>query len=101
MTPSELNDRMMTGDAVPLSADEWDAVAGDFEVLERHDTLVAGDLLVVATEHGPAAVERPRDDQRVVRLLGNDERVKSFVARRMAEYERMWDGCGCRIDYLS
>ena len=29
------------------------------------------------------------------------DRKARFVAERMDQYERMWDGCGCRIDYYS
>jgi hypothetical protein len=25
--------------------------------------------------------------------------AQQFVADRMAQYERMWDGCGCRVRY--
>jgi len=46
-----------------------------------------------------AAVEQPRPDERVVRALGDAEAVRAFVHARMEKYERMWDGCGCRIDY--
>ena len=44
-------------------------------------------------------VEAPSRDARVGRLLGSREAVRRFVEKRMEEYERMWDGCGVKVDY--
>ncbi len=76
-------------------------MAEDFEEVERHSTFLAGDLLIVPVEHGFAAVEQPSPEERVVRRLHGDQDVRQFVQQRMDEYERMWDGCGCKIDYYS
>jgi hypothetical protein len=35
----------------------------------------------------------------VIRRLADEAAAARFVADRLATYERMWDGCGCRIDY--
>jgi len=36
----------------------------------------------------------------VARLLGDAEEARAFVERRMEEYERMWDGCGVKVEYF-
>jgi hypothetical protein len=67
--------------------------------VERHPTQLAGDLLIVTLGGGLAAVESPSREARVARHLGGPEEVDSFVKQRLDEYERMWDGCGVKIDY--
>jgi hypothetical protein len=99
MSPSELADRLRDERIVVLGAGEWSAVAGGLEVIARHDTGVAGDLLIVRVDGGVAAVEEPKADERVVRRLADDEEARRFVESRLEAYERMWDGCGCKIDY--
>ena len=99
MTEAQLNKRLLEEGIVPLSASEWAAVTSEFVEIQRHPTFIAGDLVIVRTEGGLAAVEQPSPDQRVVRRLSDLDEVREFVQRRKAEYERMWDGCGCRIDY--
>ncbi len=96
----DLESRMRREPVVALSESEWNAVAGGFEVAERHDTLVAGDLLVVRWTGGLAAVEEPGPGRRVVRRLDGLAGARNFVAGRLATYERMWDGCGCKVDYF-
>jgi hypothetical protein len=99
MTRKELSRRLKAGRIVPLSVAAWTAVAGEFEQVERHDTLIAGDLLIVRTDAGLAAVEQPNSGERVVRQLGSVREAKAFVQQRLDLYERMWDGCGCKVDY--
>lgn len=99
MSAEALEQRIADERIVPLTTAEWDAVAAWFEEVERHHTMIAGDLLVIRSGAGLAAVEQPTPDARVVRLLDDAATVRTFVAQRMAQYERMWDGCGCRVDY--
>jgi hypothetical protein len=99
MTPEELNRRLASDHIVRLSADEWEAAAPGLEEVERHDTFIAGDLILVRTDHGLAAVEEPKSGERVVTRLGDAPTAAAFVEERLSDYERMWDGCGCRIDY--
>lgn len=101
MTPRELERRLQTQRVVTLSKDEWTAVASAFPVQHRHTTGLRGDLLIVRTNVGPAAVEEPKPHERVVRLFDGENDIGPFVTDRLAAYERMWDGCGCRIDYYS
>ena len=45
------------------------------------------------------AVEAPSKGARVARVLGGEAEVRAFVEGRLKEYDRMWDGCGVKIDY--
>ena len=99
MSPEELNRRLAGDHIIRLSADEWEAAAPGLEEVERHDTFIAGDLILVRTDHGLAAVEEPKAGERVVTRLGDAATAAAFVEERLSDYERMWDGCGCRIDY--
>ena len=101
MTTEELHRRLESERIVPLPASDWAELAGDFDELESHDTLVAGYLLIVRGASGLAAVEQPSHDERVVRLISDDQEARRFVQDRLEQYERMWDGCGCKIDYYA
>jgi hypothetical protein len=92
--------QLRLGSTVALSAKEWDEIAPHFSVVERHDTQLAGDLLIVRLDNEYAAVEEPSRNARVARLLVDMDEVRVFVEKRLSEYERMWDGCGVKVDYL-
>ena len=100
-TAGELVERLQEQPVVTLDAREWIDISEQFDEVERHSTLSGGDLVVVRLATGYAAVEQPTRDKRVIRRLANIEEVRRFVANRLEDYERMWDGCGCKIDYYS
>ncbi len=99
MTIEEFREKVATGGTVPLSADEWKDISDSFPEVERHNTQLAGDLLIVDMAGQLVAVESPSREARVARLLGGAEEARAFVERRLEEYERMWDGCGVKVDY--
>jgi hypothetical protein len=99
VNPIEFKHRLSRGGTVPLSRKEWEELAPHFSVEERHRTQLAGDLLIVRVGEELVAVEAPSKDARVARVLGDVADAQAFVQKRMEEYERMWDGCGVRVDY--
>ncbi|UCF20316.1 MAG: hypothetical protein JSU87_02590 [Gemmatimonadota bacterium] len=99
MTADELDLRLEVERIVPVAASEWSAVAERFEEMERHPTGVAGDIVIIQVAAGLAAVEQSSPAERVVRRLGGPDEARRFVEQRLEAYERMWDGCGCKIDY--
>ena len=101
MTAEDLCHRLDTERFVTLPSAEWETVAGAFQEVERHFTVLAGDLLIVRGPDGLAAVEEPRRGERVLRRLPDEEAAQEFVRDRLESYERMWDGCGCKVDYYS
>lgn len=100
MTPELLDQRLHDEGIVSLETAEWEALAPAYDELERHATHLAGDLVIVQTASGPMAVEEPSLRERVVRLIGDEpDAVRAFVKDRLDTYERMWDGCGCKVEY--
>jgi hypothetical protein len=99
MTIEELDARLEAERIVELPAATWLELAPALEEVERHATGLAGDLVIVRSAGGLAAVEQPAPDARVVRRLAGADQARALVARRLDTYDKMWDGCGCKVDY--
>jgi hypothetical protein len=99
LQPGTLRTRLETEVVVVVSNDLWEQDGHTFPEVERHVTGVAGDLVIVRVDDVLAAVEAPTPHERVIRRLGGAADVAAFVTRRLAQYERMWEGCGCKVDY--
>lgn len=84
----------------PADAEEFGALLEAGAVIRRVDTRLAGALEVLDLDDRFLIVERTLKGQTVVRRLLDRAETDRFVNDRLATYERMWDGCGCRIDYL-
>jgi hypothetical protein len=77
-------------------------LVASFETLRAQDTGIAGLIRVIRTEAGPAVAEYPTSSPlAVIRPFSSMEEAQAFVDERLETYERMWDGCGCRIDYFT
>jgi len=99
MTIEELDARLDAERVVEMPDAQWKRLAAVVDEVERHATGLAGDLLIVRTAGGLAAVEQPAPDARVVRRLTGSREARALVARRLETYDKMWDGCGCKVDY--
>jgi hypothetical protein len=99
MTADDLTRRVLAEGIVTLEATQWRDVEEAFEEVERHDTFIAGELVIARRQGVLVAVERPTTGMRVVRRLGDEEEMRGFVRDRLDTYERMWDGCGCKVEY--
>lgn len=100
MTTEELERRVLAEGIVSLAAAEWGTLEGALEEIERHDTFISGDLVIGRYGGVLVAVEEPAPDKRVLRHLADEAEARRFVKERLDTYERMWDGCGCKVDYF-
>lgn len=101
MTQSEFKELLGSQPVVIIAPADWPDLSAIFTEIERHDTGFAGALVLLQSEEGLAALEQPSAERWVVRRLGDRSEADRFVQDRLAQYERMWDGCGCRIDYYA
>ena len=84
--------KLAAGEILTLKPGDWEAVAGDFKVVESHETGMAGQLQIVKRGRKVAAVEHPDPKTVVLRPLSSMAECRGFVCDRMAAYDRMWDG---------
>jgi hypothetical protein len=91
--------RLASGGVTVLGREEWESVSDSFDVVLSLDTMVSGMIILLRYEGGFAVVEEPGPGERVLRGFDDEASARRFVEERMDTYERMWDGCGCRIDY--
>ncbi len=96
---SDVLARLAAEQVLRLDGGTWAALADAFVARERHPTGLAGDLIVAEAPPGLKAlvgIETPEssDDGLVVylRLFADETQASAWVARRLAQYERMWDG---------
>jgi len=96
---ARLSDLLARGDIVWISPGERDEVEALAEVVEIPGATFAGGPVILRTGDRLAALEQGRADAWVLRPFEDETGARTFLARRREEYDRMWDGCGCRIDY--
>lgn len=71
------------------------------EVLREDDTHLAGWIRILAVGDSILVQEETPKGEVLVRRMPSRESAERFVGLRIQSYERMWDGCGCKVDYYA
>jgi hypothetical protein len=89
------------GDAsrLDLSPDELAGLLEEAELVREEDTCISGMIRVLCLRNIVLVQEETPDREVLVRIRPTREAAEEFVAHRLETYERMWDGCGCKVDY--
>ena len=80
-------------------AQTWEAILLRAGVLREEDTTLAGPIRVLAFDGDLWVQEQAPDGRILLRRFDDRAAADAFVDRRLEIYDRMWDGCGCKIDY--
>lgn len=91
----ELSDASRLG----LSPDELVGLLEAAELVREEDTCISGMIRILRLKNIILVQEQTPDHEIVVRIRPTVEAEEEFVAGRLETYERMWDGCGCKVDY--
>ncbi len=95
----DIAEKLRRARLVVLTTDTAQAITEGARVVARHHTLGAGDLVILGWLDMRVVIECADADTSILRRFEDEREVERFVQRRLDQYERMWDGCGCRIDY--
>jgi len=69
------------------------------ELLIERDTFMSGTISLFKFKHVFIVQEISSKKDLVLRKYKNLGSAQDFISKRMDIYEKMWDGCGCKIDY--
>jgi len=82
-----------------LSPDELEGLLETAEIVREEDTCISGMIRILRLRNTVLVQEETPDREIVVRTRPTVEAAEEFVAGRLEIYERMSDGCGCKVDY--
>ncbi len=92
--------RLRGARAVELEPDEARTLVEAGRLVREVDTRLAGMLRVLELDGALVVQEQTTRGRHVARVVPSLEAAEALICDRLAVYERMWDGCGCKVDYL-
>lgn len=99
LSAHEVVERTRTLPLVTLDERSLDALLKAAEIIRDADTCLCGRIRILSLEGSVMVQEQTQEGRILVRRLGSQEAAQSFVDDRLATYDRMWDGCGCKVNY--
>jgi len=85
---------------VPIEDGDLVSLLQAAEVVRAEDTQMAGMLRLLRLGGQYLIQEQTPDGRILVRGQPSREAAERFFEDRLETYERMWDGCGCHVEYF-
>lgn len=78
---------------------ELDEFLDSVTVAETHDSNLGGMMRILKHDDNLFFQEITDKGEIAVRKMRGIIEAQNFINDRLNTYDRMWDGCGCRVDY--
>jgi hypothetical protein len=96
----ELVAKLQSPAPLPIDRETLIEILEAAEVLRQDDTCVAGWIRILSVDGVILVQEETPEGNALARRMPSIEKANDFVSDRLRSYERMWDGCGCKINYF-
>ena len=91
----------LQNDVLRLEPTELDALLAATALVREDDTHFAGMIRLLELEGALFMQEQhPESKELLVRRFQDRQAADAFIQDRLDTYERMWDGCGCKVHYF-
>jgi hypothetical protein len=101
MTSRELLRAFENKTAVTLDLEGHTGLLESAILVREEDTRMSGWIRILEWDGVVLIQEETRGGEILVRKMATLEDADTFVKDRLDTYERMWDGCGCKVDYYA
>jgi len=95
----DLLNKLYSQTIVILNEKDLNCFLQDAEVLEEEDTFFRDKIRIIQSKNIFFIQERSNKEEIIVRRIESLEGGQLFIKNRLAVYENMWNGCGCKVDY--
>ena len=84
-----------------ISPDELDQLRQNSKLIMQKDTQMSDFIRILLVNEIYIIQEYSKKGEIILRRFDSEADAREFVSARLQIYEKMWDGCGCKIDYYS
>ncbi len=88
-----------TKNIVLISSQELNTLLSLVEIILEANTLLSHMIRILKVNVTFWVQEKSPKNEILLRTFVSEKAAKEFVDNRLQIYEKMWDGCGCKIDY--
>ena len=84
-----------------ISEEDLDELLSTSELLVEENTYMSDKIRLLKYRDQLILQEKTTKDEYIIRSMNTKEDAEKFINERLEIYNRMWDGCGCKIEYYS
>jgi hypothetical protein len=99
MKPKDLLKKFNVKKVLLLPVAELEALLNTGEIIVEKDTIVNGKVRILNLAGSILFQEITAKDELALRKFTRLKDAENLVNDRLAVYENMWNGCGCKVNY--
>jgi len=82
-----------------ISEPELNELLSQSKMISEEDTYISDKIRLFEFEDDLIIQEKTTKDEYLLRVMKTKKEAEEFIKQRLEIYNRMWDGCGCKVDY--
>ena len=82
-----------------INEDDLNNLLSDSKIIIEKDTLISDKIRLLKFEDDFFIQEKSNKNEIIIRIVNSNSEGEIFINNRMETYDKMWDGCGCKVDY--
>ena len=98
---NEVLAQFQSQEVVFLPGEKLSQLLDSVNILLETDTLMSDFIRLLKYKDKYFIQEKSPKNEVLLRLFSAENSAKDFLDERLRIYEKMWDGCGCKINYYS
>ncbi len=99
ISEKEIVDNLKTNKKVYVPVKMLDDILSQAEVEYEHNTLISDYIRIIKLNDNIVVQEKTDKNEIALHLFDDEKEAEKFVDERLEIYEKMWDGCGCKVKY--
>ena len=84
-----------------IKKEDLEELLSQSKVIIEKDTLISDKIRLLKFEKELLIQEKTTKNEFIIRLMKTKKEAEDFIKQRLEIYDRMWDGCGCRVEYYN
>ena len=96
---SKLNIVLQKNNYLMITKIELNELLLKSQIIVEKDTLISDKIRLLKLNNQLILQEKPKKDEYLIRMVKSLKEGEELIKQRMEIYDRMWDGCGCKVNY--
>ncbi len=96
---NDLIDSLKDTKKMYFPVNELDLILSQSEILFEQHTLISDFIRIIKIDNRIIVQEKTDKNEIALHLFEKLQEAEKFVNERVDIYEKMWDGCGCKVRY--
>ena len=84
-----------------IKKEDLEELLSQSKIIIEKDTNISDKIRLLKVKDHLIIQEKSNKNELINRIMKTKEEAEEFIKQRLEIYERMWDGCGCRVEYYS